>query len=373
MLGTQKLSFSGLVTDADVEFDQGDTAALNRVLGVTLGGPLSERWTHSLVLGHTSEDLDTPAYLSRFGSERDSLDWINTIAMDASGTLDVGLNWSRESGYSDDGFAGFEQTRGNAALVRRLARPLGGADDRAIAASRRQRTVRRRDHRQLRLGLAGQRCPARARQLGPGLSRSQFQRALLPRILRPVRRQSGPAAGTIAAAAELGIDWRLGAAQELGLSLYRTRIGDLIAFEGTDFQAVNINRAVIDGIELDYHFAHGALSIDGNATWQNATDADSGERLLRRPDRKINLSVGYRFDNQATVGCEASAYSSRPDFGGASLAGYARVDLLASAPLAAGWTFEARLENLADRDYVLVSGYNTPGRSGVLSLRWNAD
>ena len=140
-----------------------------------------------------------------------------------------------------------------------------------------------------------------------------------------------------------------------------------------DFQAVNINRVVIDGIELHYHFAHGALSIDGNATWQNATDADSGERLLRRPDRKINLSLGYRFDNQATVGCEASAYSSRPDFGGASLAGYARLDLLASAPLAAGWTFEARLENLADRDYVLVSGYNTPGRSGVLSLRWNVE
>ena len=34
---------------------------------------------------------------------------------------------------------------------------------------------------------------------------------------------------------------------------------------------------------------------------------------------------------------------------------------------------KACLENLADRDYVLVSGYNTPGRSGVFSLRWNAD
>jgi vitamin B12 transporter len=33
-------------------------------------------------------------------------------------------------------------------------------------------------------------------------------------------------------------------------------------------------------------------------------------------------------------------------------------------PLRAGWRFEARLENLADKDYELVQGYNTPGRSG---------
>ena len=39
----------------------------------------------------------------------------------------------------------------------------------------------------------------------------------------------------------------------------------------------------------------------------------------------------------------------------------------------AGWRFEARVENLADRDYELVSGYNTPGRSGLLSLRWDGE
>jgi len=372
MLGTQKLSFSGLVTDADVEFDQGDTAALNRVFGLSLGGPLSERWTHSLVLGHTSEDLDTPVYLSRFGSERDSLDWINTIAMDTAGTLDVGLNWSRESGYSDDGFAGFEQSRRGAAL---FASWRG-----RWAAQTIELSLRRDDNEQFEGATTGSFAwgwqasdSLRLRaSWGQGFRAPNFNELYYPGFfglfegnpnLQPERSNSS----------ELGLDWQPSPAQKLGVSLYRTRIGDLIAFEGTDYQAINVNRAAIDGIELDYHLLHGGLSIDGNATWQNATDADSGERLLRRPDRKVNLSVGYRFDNQATVACEASAFSSRPDFGGASLAGYGRVDLLASAPLAGGWTFEARLENLADRDYVLVDGYNTPGRSGVFSLRWNAD
>jgi vitamin B12 transporter len=55
------------------------------------------------------------------------------------------------------------------------------------------------------------------------------------------------------------------------------------------------------------------------------------------------------------------------------LGGYGTVDLRASAPLAPGWRFEVRVENLADHDYELVHGYNTPGRSGLLSLRWDAE
>ena len=372
MLGAQRLSFSGLVTEADIEFDQGDTSALNRVFGLALGGPLSERWTHSLVLGHTSEDLDTPAYLSRFGSARDSLDWINTIAMDASGTLDIGLNWSRESGHSDDGFAGFEQTRRAAAL---FASWRGQWTAQTIELS-----LRRDDNEQFdgastasfAWGWQANNALRLRASWGQGFRAPNFNELYYPGFfglfegnpnLQPERSSTG----------ELGLDWRPSPTQELGLSLYRTRIDDLIAFEGANFQAINVNRAAIDGVELDYHLARGGFSVDGNATWQHATDADSGERLLRRPDRKLNLTVGYRFENQATLACEASAFSSRPDFGGAALSGYARVDLLASAPLADDWTFEARLENVADRDYAQVSGYNTPGRSGTFSLRWNAD
>jgi vitamin B12 transporter len=32
----------------------------------------------------------------------------------------------------------------------------------------------------------------------------------------------------------------------------------------------------------------------------------------------------------------------------------------------------ARLENLFDRDYALVHGYNTPGRSAFIGIRWDA-
>ena len=53
------------------------------------------------------------------------------------------------------------------------------------------------------------------------------------------------------------------------------------------------------------------------------------------------------------------------------LEAYALAHLRLAWQINAAWRIEARVENLTDRDYTLVYGYNTPGRSGVLNLVWN--
>jgi vitamin B12 transporter len=380
VLGRQRLGFSGLLTDAGIEFDQGRTSALNRVFGVTLGGELSPRWSHAISLGHSSEDLATPVYFSRFGSRRTSLDWVNTLVLGAAHTINIGLNGSQESGYSNEGFPGFEHSRRNRAV---FASWRGDFGAHLLEASL------RRDHNSQFAGAStgnlawgwqlGEALRLRA-SWGQGFRAPNFNELYYPGFnvgtgqdplflfagnaqLQPERSDSS----------ELGLDWQPTGAQKLGVSAYRTRIRDLIAFDGPLFQAININRAAIDGVELDYHLARGALSFEGNASWLDARDAGTGSRLLRRAARKLQLSGSYRFANQALLALDASAFSSRPDFGDVVLPGYARLDVRASAPLAQGWVIEARMENLLDRDYELVHGYNTPGRNGLLSLRWNAD
>jgi vitamin B12 transporter len=176
---------------------------------------------------------------------------------------------------------------------------------------------------------------------------------------------------------ELGLDWQIDARQHLGLSAYRTRIAGLIAAAGPLSQPSNIGRATIDGVELDYGFRNGGWSVTGNATWQDPRNEDTGKPLLRRAKRKANLSVDYRFAGGFAVGLDAQAFSARPEmdfnlFPAAeiSLPGYARFDLRAAWPLNPEWAVEARLENIGDRRYSLVQGYNTPGRSGLLTLRW---
>jgi vitamin B12 transporter len=378
-IGNQRLAFSGLVTSADIEFDVGETEALNRVFGLSLAGDISRRWSHSLTLGRSSEDLDTlsPYFISLFGSTRTSLDWINTLALDPSNTLNFGLNWSRETGYSSDGVEGFDVSRRNAAV---FASWRGRFDAHLL-----ELTLRHDDNSQfdgadtgnIAWGWQASDTLRLRASWGQGFRAPNFNELYYPGFdiggdiflfagnadLNPERSNSG----------ELGVDWQITPKQRLGLSAYRTRISDLIAFDGPLFEAININRAAIDGVELEYHLAHGGFSLDGNATWQDARDESTDLPLLRRAKRKLSLSAGYRFANQAMVAVDAAAFSERPDFGSGPLPGYARFDLRASTPLAQGWSLEGRLENLGDRDYSLVHGYNTPGRSGMLSLRWNAE
>lgn len=383
LLGSQTLSVTGLVTDADVDFDagtgvpgEGHTAALNRVFGLGLSGPVSDRWTQALTLGRSSEDLDTPAYDSRFGSTRDSLDWVNSLALHDDQSLGFGLNWSRETGYSDESLQGFEKDRRNSAA---FVTWQGGFGAYALDASLRHDQNSQfggANTGNLALGWhAGDSFRLRA-SWGQGFRAPNFNELYYPGFdvgggvklyagnpgLQPEHSRS----------AELGMDWQWGGAQSLGLSAYRTRISDLIAFDGLLFTAINIRSAAIDGVELEYTLTQGALAIRGNATWQDARDSDTGERLLRRANRKLHATVDYSFDNGASVGLNLSAYSPRPDFGGSVLPGYSRLDLRASAPLAQGWTVDARIENIGNIDYELVQGYNTPGRSGVVSLRWQA-
>jgi vitamin B12 transporter len=59
------------------------------------------------------------------------------------------------------------------------------------------------------------------------------------------------------------------------------------------------------------------------------------------------------------------------DVGGLELDAYTLLNLRADWTLADAWTIGARLENLTDRNYELVHGYNTPGRSGFVELTWH--
>src|SRR5690625_7361736 len=65
---------------------------------------------------------------------------------------------------------------------------------------------------------------------------------------------------------EIGADWNFTGRQTLGLSLYETRISDLIDFAGPDMRAVNVERARIQGAELTYRHSmqhwHAQAALD---------------------------------------------------------------------------------------------------------------
>jgi vitamin B12 transporter len=91
---------------------------------------------------------------------------------------------------------------------------------------------------------------------------------------------------------------------------------------------------------------------------------------VRRPKNKLDAVVERRFGERFSAGAEVVSADKADDIAGTTLAGYAILNLRASYAISADWRLTGRVENLFDRNYELVHGYNTPGVSGFLEIVW---
>ena len=373
VLGAQKLSFTGIHTNAAVEFDQGVSHAKNTSAGVQLAGALTERWQHTLSVGAAREDIETAAFFSQYLSRRESLDWINEVSLTAPLQLVFGLNLEHARGESRDTFADepmYRRSRDDHAVFAGLQGKHESLDWQLAA---------RYDHDS---AFGGEVTP----QLAVGWQANDVVRATLSYgegFRAPnVNELYSPGFGGLFAgnpaldaehseSAEAGLTFRFDPTQSLDLHAFRTDIDDLIVFAGgNDFHAINVNRARVDGAEAVYDGRFGDWRVGASATLQDPVDRGTGEQLLRRPKRKATATLGYAFGNGAEVGVDALASSDRRDFG-ATLPGYATMDVHASWPLGQGFTLDLRLDNALDREYELASGYNTPRRAWLMGVRWS--
>jgi len=372
-LGTQQLSLSGLSTDADVDFDQGRTSALNQSLGLTVSGELAAGWRHELVLGQSREELDTPDFFSRYTSRRTQLDWQHRVAMSDPLQLVFGVNLEHGRGESLNTFAGepdYEATRNARAGYVGVEARGEHADAQLIVRHTRDQSFGNNTSPAMAAGWRFSDAWRVYGSYGQGFRAPGLNELYSPGFgglfagnpdLEPERSRS----------AEVGAEWLPGENGKVTASLYRTRLRDLVSFSGGEtFQAINVNRARIDGAEIAYSDRCDAWDWRGSATWQDAEDQGTGQPLLRRPRRKGAVQLGYAFEGGTRLEAHAQAVSERSDFAG-TLAGYALYDLVARVPLPHALTLEVRLDNLTDRDYQLVQGYATPGRSLFLGVSYD--
>ncbi|NDY95795.1 TonB-dependent receptor domain-containing protein [Wenzhouxiangella limi] len=169
---------------------------------------------------------------------------------------------------------------------------------------------------------------------------------------------------------EAGADWQFATSARLGLSLYQTRIDDLIDFAGEDFQAINIRRARIQGAELSYRLDTERWRARAQLTWQDAEDRDSGLALLRRPDEKAAMSVDRHFGGGHWLGVELVYTGQRFDVGRAVLPSHVLINLRGGWQLSESLRLEGRLENAGDRVYEPAVGFNASRRALFVALSY---
>ena len=172
---------------------------------------------------------------------------------------------------------------------------------------------------------------------------------------------------------EVNIRW-LGANQQARVAYFDSRIRGYIS---SGPLPTNIPRTRIDGVTASYDARIAnitlAASIDHVNPRNDTTGSTNYGKLLPRRV-KDSVKLGADVDLGAwRVGGSMVAFSERFDNAANTtrLPGFATVDLRADWRLSKEWSVNVRLNNVTDKKYETVYGYNQPGREGYLTLRYS--
>ena len=143
------------------------------------------------------------------------------------------------------------------------------------------------------------------------------------------------------------------------------------------FAPQNVSEVRIRGLEVEAGTRLGEWSTVAAFTYLDPEDRQTGNVLRRRPNSTARLDVDRdwsRYSFGGTVTAEGRRYNDAANED--RLGGFSLLDLRASYRMTSEWTLRAKLENVFDRDYVVIrqpfSGvdYNQPGRAFFVTLNY---
>ena len=364
------LSWRGRIASGETEFDQGLTDYENWSWRFDYAAPSSGPWQWQLGAATLRDRLETE---TAFGvdevvTRRLQADILAERRLGASTQWLVGLDAWRESGVSR---GQWNESRGNIGVFTGL--------EGAAAGTGYELSVRLDDDEAFGTELTGSaglnwRIGDRWRAFasaGRAFRAPNFSQLYSPGFFGGLFAGNPNLDPERAWSAEVGADFNPVAGQRLTVSAYSNWIDDLIAFAGVDFRAININKARIRGLEFTYSAFAENWSSDFNLTWQDPQDRAAGRNLLRRASFKGNWVLGYAFGSRWSIDGELSHVGNRLDVGGAGLASYTLINLRAAYRLREDWNLELRIDNLADRAYEPLVGFNAADRRVFVQLGWS--
>ena len=337
-------------------------------LQLTSENRFGERWTSRLMLATSRDALDSfldSAPASRVHTRNRQIDWFNTVTLAPDQSLTLGLGWLGQRVASD-----MTYTR-----TRREARHAAAGYVGEFGRHGVQLNLRTDDYSDFgshSTWLAGY-----GLEVAPGWrllasAGTAFRAPTFNDLYNPAW------GGNPNLRPEKARSWEAGLQYASGPWLARlvhfdTRTRDLIVYQWPAGN-VNLKRAEVEGWELSASGRLADIQIGLSLTAQDPRDADSGQPLLRRARRLGSLTLRHE-NGPWRLAAEVKASGAREDihattFSRIRLPGYTVFNVSGRYRLSQSLALEARVDNLFDRDYSLVHGYNTPGRSGHLQLEW---
>jgi vitamin B12 transporter len=176
---------------------------------------------------------------------------------------------------------------------------------------------------------------------------------------------------------ELGLRHALDSRHTVTVSAFQTDIEDLIEFVVTDFETFeginrNVAEARIRGLEASWRYAGETWQAHVEATRQEPRNLADDSVLLRRAEESVTAAVTRAF-GPVQLGVDVLWAGDRQDLGATgtvTLESYVLANLTAQWQATRSLALIARVENLLDEDYELVSTYNTPDRGVYFTVRY---
>ena len=166
---------------------------------------------------------------------------------------------------------------------------------------------------------------------------------------------------------DLGVTWS-NAGQTVKLVHFDNKIRGFIS---NTTIASSIPRARIDGYSLSYNGSFGPLSLNASLDAMDPRNEQTGKRLPRRSANLARLGADYAVGMWAFGGSLLRAGNSFDDTANTrELAGYTTADLYVDYVVNKEWKVQTRLNNVTDRQYETIYGYNQPGRAVYVTLRY---
>lgn len=302
-------------------------------------------------------------FSSQYVSGNQLVNWSNRVTLSPDWKLSAGLEWQRQSIDTDDGFGGVYDKSRNVSAV------FAGAQGQ-IGSSSVQANVRYDD-----VGGVGSETTG---YLGYGLqlapqwkltasASNAFNAPPLGYLYAPFFGNPNLKAEN-ATSFELGLQYAADG-QLLRATLFNSRVRNEFQYDFATNTIANIARSENQGLELSYTGVLGKTELAGSLTVQDPTNAETGQRLLRRAKTLASASVWQPIGNWR-IGAQWAYVGSRPDVGNVTLGSYSLVDLLAQWDVGRSVQIFGRVENLFDKQYQTAYGYAQPSLGGFIGVRW---
>ena len=175
------------------------------------------------------------------------------------------------------------------------------------------------------------------------------------------------------------------ALQSTRLTGYNNKVDDLIGYVAKPTpsnpwggSSENVDKAKIEGITLTSDWVVDSYLFGGSYDYQQAKNASGGVNdgnfLSIRPEHKGLVYAGYRLpslDVRAEYQYVGDYYSSVANTDSQSVDSYGLLNISGNYKLTDNLSMTARLNNIANKKYITLPGYNTDGTNFFTSLTYN--